>query len=355
MGAVGGHFSRSRNVSVDLSTHYLGLRLKNPIVVAPCPLTRSMASLERLQTAGAGAVVLQSLFAEQIEHDELESLRVHAYAGESYVESPSYVPGLNEYNFGPETHLEFLHDVKRQLSIPVIVSLNGTTAGKWIQYARLFQLAGADALEINLYSVPTDPEVTARDVEDNYVAVVSEIAKQVTIPFAVKIAPFFSALPNFAARLVAAGASGLVLFNRYLEPELDLESLRVQPHLALSHNHEHRLVLRWIGILRDQLTCSLAATSGIHSADEALKSLLAGANVTMLASVLLQRGPETIANILENMEKWLVTHQAKSLEQIIGTVSRNKSADSIAFERANYIKALVAFTKTTHYCQSEND
>jgi dihydroorotate dehydrogenase (fumarate) len=331
-------------MSIDFTTDYLGLRLKNPIVVAPCPLTRSMASIRRLEAAGAAAVVLQSVFAEQIELDELESLRDNPYAGETtYIEPGIHDPGLKDYNYGAELHLDFLQDVKREVALPVIVSLNATTAGRWIQFARQFELAGADALEINLYAVPTDPSATARDVEDSYVKAVAEVAKLVTIPFAVKIGPFFTALPNFAARLVAAGASGLVLFNRYLEPDLDLQSLRIQPHLDLSHTHEHRLVLRWIGILRDQLDCSLAATSGIHSAEQVIKSLLVGANATMLASTLLEHGPERLSAILRDMEKWFAEHRLESVSQMVGSLSRQKSADSHAFERANYIKALVGY------------
>ena len=333
-------------MGVDLSTQYLGLRLKNPIVVAPCPLTRSMASIKRLQAAGAAAIVLQSVFTEQIEHDELDSLRDHKFAGDySYVDAASYDPGLKDYNYGPESHLEFLHDVKREVSVPVIVSLSATAVGQWIQYARQFEMSGADALEINIYSVPTDVAATAHEVEDRYMKVVSEVAKVVTIPFAVKIGPFFSALPNFAARVISAGASGLVLFNRYLEPDIDLTTLGIQPQLELSQPHEHRLALRWIGILRDQLSCSLAATGGFHSANDVFKALLVGANVTMLASALLQRGPEFVATILRDLEERLVEHHMEAVEQIIGSLSRNRCADSSAFERANYIKALVAYVK----------
>ncbi len=209
----------------------------------------------------------------------------------------------------------------------------------------MFEMAGADAIELNIYFVPTDAKLSAADVENQYVQIVDEVARQITIPFAVKLGPYFSALPHFAKQLVDAGASGLVLFNRYLDPELDLETLRVQPHLALSTPSELRLVLRWLGILRDQLDCSLAATSGIHSSDDVVKALLAGANVTMMASALLRYGPDHLAKVLAGLEKWLVDHQYESVEQLIGSVSRCRSADASAFERANYMKALVAFTR----------
>jgi dihydroorotate dehydrogenase (fumarate) len=333
-------------MNVNLTTHYLRRQLKNPLVVSACPLTGSIASLRKLEAAGASAFVLQSLFAEQIEHDEHEIFRLYEYAGESSAESSSYFPELEQYNIGPEPHLEFLEDVKRETKLPVIASLNGTSPGKWVRFAKMFEMAGADALELNIYFVPTDPNQSAADVENQYVQIVDELARQITIPFAVKLGPYFSALPHFAKRLVQAGASGLVLFNRYLDPELDLETLRVQPHLALSTPSELRLVLRWLGILRDQLDCSLAATSGIHSSDDVVKALLAGANVTMMASALLRYGPDHLAKVLAGLEKWMVDHQYESVEQLIGSVSRCRSADASAFERANYMKALVAFTRT---------
>ena len=332
-------------MNVNLTTHYLRRQLKNPLVVSACPLTGSIASLKKLEAAGASAFVLQSLFAEQIEHDEHEVFKLYEYAGESSAESSSYFPELEQYNTGPEPHLEFLEDVKHETKLPVIASLNGTSPGKWVRFAKMFEMAGADAIELNIYFVLTDAKLSAADVENQYVQIVDEVARQITIPFAVKLGPYFSALPHFAKQLVDAGASGLVLFNRYLDPELDLETLRVQPHLALSTPSELRLVLRWLGILRDQLDCSLAATSGIHSSDDVVKALLAGANVTMMASALLRHGPDHLAKVLAGLEKWLVDHQYESVEQLIGSVSRCRSADASAFERANYMKALVAFTR----------
>lgn len=332
-------------MTVDLSASYLSLKLKNPLVVSACPLTSKLASLQQLEQAGAAAVVLPSLFVEQIEHDELEIFRLHELAGESVAESPSYFPELQTYNTGPEPHLEFLAEAKRHLAIPVIASLNGAAPGSWVRYAKLFENAGADAVELNIYAVPIDPAVTAQQVEEDYCRIVAAVAGQLSIPLSVKIGSQFSSLPNFAARLIAAGAQGLVLFNRYLEPEIDIEQLRVEPHLELSTPAELRSALRWIGILRDQLSCSLAATSGIHSVAGVLKALLVGANVTMLASTLLKQGPQQIAELLVELERWLEQHRYHSVEQLVGSMSRNNSADTTAFERANYMKALVRYTQ----------
>lgn len=330
--------------TIDLTTHYLRHQLRNPLVVSSCPLTGDLEALRRLEEAGASAVVLQSLFAEQVEHDEHELFRLYEFAGDSSAESASYFPELEQYNTGAEPHLEFLEEVKRTIQIPVIASLNGTSPGKWVRYGKMFELAGADALELNIYFVPTDPNMSAADVESRYVDIVANVAQQISIPLSVKLGPYFSSLPHLAQRLVQAGASGLVLFNRYLDPEIDLEKLRVQPFLALSTPSESRLVLRWLGVLRDQLQCSLAATSGIHSTDEVIKALLAGANVTMMASALVRHGPEHVTKVLEGLKRWMVDRQYSSVQQLIGSVSRNRSQDGSAFERANYMKALVAFT-----------
>lgn len=333
----------------DLTTTYLKHTLRNPIVVAACPLTGSISNLRRLEQAGAAAVVLQSLFEEQIEHEENILFHLYEYAGNSSAESASYFPELEEYNAGPEPHLEFLEEAKRELKIPIIASLNGTTPGKWVQFAKMFEMAGADALELNIYFVPTSPNLTGSDVENQYVDIVHEVAKQLSIPFAVKLGPYFSALPNLAQRLMQAGASGLVLFNRYLDPEINLETLRVQPHLRLSTPSELRLVMRWLGILRDQVSGSLAATSGIHTSEDVVKALLAGANVTMVASTLLKHGPEYVSTLIEGLEEWLVKNQYDAVGPMIGSVCHQRSADPSAFERANYMKALTQFTRHGHW------
>jgi dihydroorotate dehydrogenase (fumarate) len=331
-------------MTIDLSTKYLKLVLKNPLVVSACPLTGTIESIQELADAGASAVVLQSLFAEQVEHEESEMFRLHSYAGDSSAETSSYFPELENYNSGAEPYLDFLEKAKHRIRIPIIGSLNGTSPGKWLRFARLYELAGADALELNIYFVPTNPMTNALDVEKRYVDIVSEIAAHLSIPLAVKIGPYFSSVPHFAKRLVEAGASGLVLFNRYLDPDIDLDTLRVQPHLELSQPCELRLVLRWLGILRDQLSCSLAATSGIHSTTEVLKALLAGANVTMMASALIKNGPKHLALILHELTQWLEDHQYSSVQQLIGSLSRDRSSDASTFERGNYMKALVAYS-----------
>jgi dihydroorotate dehydrogenase (fumarate) len=333
-------------VTIDLTTFYLKQKLKNPLVVSACPLTGSIHSIQQLEEAGASAIVLQSMFAEQIEHEEHELFRLHSYAGDSSPESSSYFPELQNYNAGPEPYLEFLERAKHTVRIPIIGSLNGTAPGKWLRFARLYELAGADALELNIYFVPTNPTSSSLEIEKRYIDIVSEVAAHLSIPLAVKIGPYFSSIPHFAKQLVAAGAGGLVLFNRYLDPDIDLETLRVQPHLELSQPCELRLVLRWIGILRDQLNCSLAATSGIHSASEVIKALLAGANVTMMASALLKNGATHLISVLDGLMRWLEEHDYVSIQQLIGSLSRDRSTDASSFERGNYMKALVTYTSS---------
>lgn len=335
-------------MSIDLTTTYLKLELKNPLVVAASPMSGNLDSLAAVEEAGAGAVVLPSLFAEQIEHDELEIFRLHEFTGEYGAESQSFFPEPEHYNSGPAPYLEFIEKAKQRLSVPVIASLNGTTPGKWVKYGKQMEMAGADALELNIYYVPTDVSIGAEAIESQYIEIVASVAQELSIPLAVKIGPYFSSLPQFTKRLVEAGADGLVLFNRYLDPELDLETLQVRPNLVLSNPHELRLVVRWLGILRDQLTCSLAATSGIHSTTDVIKSLLAGADVTMMASALLMQGPEHIGTILSELAKWLEERDYPSVRQLIGSVSYQRCGDPSAFERGNYMKALVSYSNKSN-------
>lgn len=331
-------------MSVELTTHYLKLPLRNPLVASASPLTGKLESLLALERAGASAVVMQSLFEEQIEHEELEIHRLHDYLGSSCAESLSYFPELENYNTGPEPYLEHIELAKSKLSIPVIGSLNGTAPGKWVRYANLIEQAGADALELNIYFVPTDAEQSASAVEARYLEIVKQVRREISIPLAVKIGPFFSSLPHFAAQLVAAGADGLVLFNRYLEPDINLETLRVEPHLALSTREELRLPLRWIGLLRGRVKCSLAATSGVHTAEDVLKALFAGADVTMMASTLLRYGADQLGKMLAEITRWLDSRGYTSVEQMKGSVSRDNSADPSAYERGNYMKTLISFS-----------
>ena len=330
-------------MSVDLTTEYLGLKLKSPIAVASCPITGDLNGLRRLEAAGAGAAVLPSLFEEQVEHEDLEMQRLHEQHADTHAEAISFFPQLNQHNAGPESYLTHIGSAKKALSMPIIGSLNGSSSGGWTRYAKLIEEAGADALELNVYFLPTDPETTAADVEKRYLDLVSDVRRSIKIPLAVKLGANFSCLPNFAQQLVQAGADGLVLFNRWLEPDIDLESLQATPSLVLSMRHELRVPLRWIAILRDQVSISLAATSGVHFAEDVLKSLLVGADVAMVASLLMRYGPDCLQKLLEEMTNWLTEKDYQSVSQLKGAMSRLKSPDPHAFERANYMKALVSF------------
>jgi dihydroorotate dehydrogenase (fumarate) len=329
---------------IDLSTRYLGLPLKNPLGVSASPLTRHLDTLRRLEEAGASVAVLPSLFEEQIRHEEEELERLYEYQADSYAESLSYFPQFEDYNTGPNEYLKYVETAKHAVSIPIIGSLNGSSLGGWVRYARGIRNAGADALELNIYFVPADPRMTAAEVEQRYVDLVAEVSHSVEIPVAVKIGPFFSSLPNFAARLVAAGASGLVLFNRYLEADIDLETLQFKPDLVLSNRHEARLPIRWIAILRDQIQASLAATGGVHRMEGVIKLLLAGADVTLMTSILLIRGPDFIRTLLVEIDRWLDEHEYASLEQLKGSMSRRNCPNPSALERANYTQALINYS-----------
>ncbi|MGE0607340.1 MAG: dihydroorotate dehydrogenase-like protein [Pirellulales bacterium] len=335
-------------MSVELTTQYLGLTLRNPIVVAPSPLTAHLYCLEQLEQAGAAAVVLSSLFEEQI-REEADSLHGQELSvAESFAEpAAGIVRELDEGNAGVDSYLRRIELAKKTVSIPIIGSLNGTRRGAWTNCARLVQVAGADALELNVYYVPTDPKVTGAQVEQEYVDLVAEVRQQISIPLAVKIGPYFSSIPNMAARLVAAGADGLVIFNRFLQPDIDLQTLGVVPRLMLSSRDELRLPLRWIAILREQLSVSLAGTSGVHFAEDVLKMLLAGADVVMLASVLLRRGPSALEIVLTEVANWLEGMKYESLAQVRGLVCRGRSPGASAFERANYARALTSWATNT--------
>ena len=330
-------------MSIDLRTRYLGLKLKNPMVVSACPLTGNLNTLHQLEAAGAAAVVLPSLFEEQIEHDQWAIHHMQEFQAESIAESLDFFPEMEDYNTGPETYLKQIRSVKKALHIPVIASLNGATPGGWTYYARMIEDAGADALELNVYIVPTDRRLSGQEVERRYIELVTSVREAISIPLAVKTGPFFSSPAEMAQRLVNAGADGLVLFNRYLEPDIDLETLDVIPHLVLSNREEIGLPLRWIAILRDQISASLAATSGIHESEDVIKVLLAGADVAMMASTLLRNGPEHLIKVLVQMSSWLTEHEYKSVTQLKGSVSQANCADPTGYERTNYMKALVSY------------
>jgi dihydroorotate dehydrogenase (fumarate) len=331
-------------MSPDLTTRYLGLELKNPLVVAACPLTGQVESLRRVADAGAAAVVLPSLFEEQLEHDQMAIHRFYESGAESFPEALSYFPELDDYNTGPDPYLQLISGAKKAVPVPVIASLNGASRGGWVRYARQIEEAGADALELNVYFVCTEPYITGEQLEARYLELVAAVRDAVSIALAVKIGPFFSSLPNMASRLVQAGANGLVLFNRFLQPDIDLETLQVVPKLVLSTSDELRLPLRWIAILRAFFDVSLAATTGVHTAEDVLKRLLTGADVTMVASALYRHGPEHIRTLLDGVRAWLEAKEYRSVAQMKGSLSQVNAPDRAAFERANYIKTLAHFT-----------
>lgn len=328
---------------VDLSTTYLGLQLKNPVVASASPISKKLSGIRSLEDAGASAVVMYSLFEEQIVHDSLALDHFLNRGTESFAESLTYFPDLQHYNIGPEDYLELIHKAKQSVSIPVIGSLNGVSTGGWVDYARRIEQAGADALELNMYYIPTDFNLTSQDLEQSYIDLVKDVRAQIHIPLAVKLSPFFTALPNLSSRLVQAGANGLVLFNRFLQPDLDIETLEVAPHLVLSNSDELRLPLRWVAILHGRVQADLALTSGVHTAQDVLKSMMAGANVTMLTSALLEHGVKRVSEILKDMEMWMETFEYQSVQQMRGSMSQQSVAEPAAFERANYMKALTSF------------
>jgi dihydroorotate dehydrogenase (fumarate) len=328
---------------VDLTTTYLGLKLKNPLVASPSPLSEKVDNVKRMEQAGISAVVMYSLFEEQIIHESLELDYFLNRGTESFAEALTYFPDVGRYSLTPDKYIATLEKTKLAVNIPVMGSLNGVSTGGWIEYAHKIQEAGADALELNLYYLPTDVNLTSKQIEDNYLTLVSDIRAEVKIPLAIKLAPFFTALPNFANRLVEAGANGLVLFNRFYQPDMDLENLEVTPNLVLSNSDDLRLPLRWIAILYGKVKADLALTSGVHTPEDAIKAIMAGANVAMSTSALLKRGTQAIQQILTGMEEWMIAHEYESVQQMHGSMSQGAVADPAAFERANYMKVLNSF------------
>ena len=330
----------------DLTTKYLGLALHSPLVASSSPLTGSLDGLRRLEDAGAAAVVLPSLFEEEIVFESSELDRLLETGAETFGEAQSYFPELDDYNTGPDRYLELIASAKRTMGIPVIASLNGTSPGGWLEHAKLIEEAGADALELNIFLVAADPDTTAENVEASHCELVRSVRRDVRIPLAVKIGPYFSAFAHTARALVEAGADGLVLFNRFYQPDLDLVSLEVSPRITFSTSEELRLPLRWIGILHGQISASLAATSGVHTAVDVLKVLLAGADVAMMASALLERGPRQISRLERDIVEWMEEREYASVRQLRGSVSRRAVPDPSAFERGNFMKALKSYSSS---------
>ncbi|MCR4411568.1 MAG: dihydroorotate dehydrogenase-like protein [Thermoguttaceae bacterium] len=331
-------------MTIDLSTKYLGLHLKNPLVVAACPLGQSLENLKRLEDCGAAAAVLPSLFEEQIEHDSAEIARVYEYGTESFAEAITYFPEMNKYQFEADTYLEHIGKAKKALSMPVIGSLNGVSTGGWIRYARLIQEAGADALELNIYFIAADIDTSGQEVEKMYTDLVAAVKQSISIPLAVKIGPYFSSPGYMARKLVDAGADGLVLFNRFLQPDMDLDDLDITPRLVLSTPFEQLLPLRWTAILHGRLKASIALTSGIHDHHGLLKALMAGADVGMVASVLYKKGFDEVGRMLQGVAQFMEEKEYESVEQLKGSMSQENCPHPAAFERGNYMKALTSFT-----------
>ena len=328
---------------MDLSTTYMGMRLKHPIVAAASPLSKELEGIQRLEDAGAAAIVMYSLFEEQI-IQQSEQLDHHlSYGTESFGEALDYLPDLDQYHLGPNAYLELIQQAKNAVDIPIIGSLNAYSAGGWIDYAYNIEQAGADGLELNIYYIPTDPMMSSAEVEKRYVDLVMDVRQSVSIPVAVKLSPYFSATAYMARLLADAGTNALVLFNRFYQPDIDLENLEVRPHLVLSNSHELRLPLCWIGILYGRIPIDLAITSGVHTYEDVLKSLMAGANITMVASEFLQKGIHRIGEILEDMTRWMEEHEYESVSQMIGSMSQLKVARPDIYERANYMKELQSF------------
>jgi len=328
---------------MDLSTTYLGLRLKNPIVASASPLSKKLERVRKLEEAGVAAIVMYSLFEEQINQESLELDHYLSRGTDSYPEALSYLPDGGMYGVSPEKYLNQVGGLKKAVNIPVIGSLNGVSRGGWTNYARKIQEAGADALELNLYNIPTDFETTSNDIEKTQVDLVAEVKSAIRIPLAVKISPFVTSVPNFVKQLVQAGADGLVLFNRFYQPDFDLEELEIVHSLDLSTPAEMRLPLRWISILSGKVNTDFALTSGVHSHTGVLKAMMAGAKVAMMASSLLHNGEQSVGLILSELQAWMEQHEYQSIQQMQGSMSQKSVKEPVAFERANYMKVLGSF------------
>jgi dihydroorotate dehydrogenase (fumarate) len=327
----------------DLSTTYLGLNLKNPLVASASPLSKKVERARRLEEAGMAAVVMHSLFEEQIIHESLELDHFLNRGSESFAEALSYLPDGGLYGISPEKYLNQVAGLKKALSIPVIGSLNGVSKGGWTSYARRIEEAGADALELNMYYVATDMDMTSSDIEDTQVELVAEVKSAIRIPLAVKISPFVTSIPNFVKRLVDAGADGLVLFNRFYQPDFDLDELEIVHSLDLSTSSDLRLPLRWISILHGRVEADFALTSGIHTHTDVLKAMMAGSKVAMMASGLLHDGEQLVVRILTDLEAWMKEREYESIRQMQGSMSQKSVREPAAFERANYMKVLGSF------------
>jgi dihydroorotate dehydrogenase (fumarate) len=328
---------------MDLTTRYLGLQLRSPLVAAASPLSEEVDDIKRLEDSGAAAVVLYSLFEEQLKQDRLELNQRIEHGTFSTPEALTYFPEPVQYRLGPEEYLKHIALAKQATRIPIIASLNGSSVGSWTKHAKLMQQAGADAIELNIYYIPTDLDISGAQVEQNYIDILEAVKSNVTIPVAVKLSPFFSNFANMARRFDEAGADGLVLFNRFYQPDIDLEHLEVKPNILLSTPMGMRVPLRWIAMLYDRIRADLAATSGVHRASDVLKMLMAGADVTMLCSVLIRHGIGQLAVIERDLVTWMEEHEYVSVKQLRGSLSQKNCEEPSAFERAQYMRAISTF------------
>ncbi len=332
---------------IDLTTKYLGLKLKNPLVVSASPLSEDIGNIRRMEDSGAAAIVLPSLFEEQIQVESRALDKFLQQGTESFAESLTYFPDMTGYNLGPGGYLEHLRRAKHAVTVPIIASLNGSSTGGWIEYAKKMQEAGADALELNIYLISTDPETSGEEIEQVYVDLVSQVKASLRIPVAVKIGAYFSSLPHTARRLATAGADALVLFNRFYQPDFDVENLEVVPHLILSTPHELLLRLNWVAVLYGKIQADLAVTGGIHTGLDVLKSMMAGARVAMLTSALLKNGIGHLATVRAELLEWMEEHEYESIQQMQGSMSQRAVPDPSAFQRANYVKVLSSYALKT--------
>jgi len=328
---------------MDLRTSYLGMKLRSPLVVSASPLSEKIDNIKRIEDCGAGAFVIYSLFEEQIKFEQLELHHHTTYGSELSAEAMSYFPEQDNYKLGPEEYLEHIRKAKEAVDIPVIASLNGSTVGGWTDYAKKMEEAGADALELNIYHIPTDINKTGTEEEITYLEILRAVKESIKIPVALKLSPFFSNMANMAKKLDDGGADALVLFNRFYQPDIDLENMEVIPNLILSNSASMRLPMRWIAILKGRIEADLAATGGIHTGEDAIKMLLVGANVTMFCSVLLKNGISYLKSIEKDIINWMSVREYESVAQMTGSMSQKKVSDPSAFERAQYMKALTKY------------
>jgi dihydroorotate dehydrogenase (fumarate) len=328
---------------MDLTTTYMGLKLKNPLVPSASPLSRDIDTIKLMEEKGAAAVILESLFEEQIAHERAELNYFLSHGTESFAEALSYFPEPESYDFGPDAYLEHIRKAKASVAIPIIASLNGVSTGGWIDFAKKMQQAGADALELNIYYLAADANKSGQQIEDNYLSVLKAVKSNVTIPVAMKLSPYFTSMSAFAKLLDEAGADALVLFNRFYQPDIDLENLDVVPNLVLSTSESMRLPLRWIAMLYGRIKASMAGTSGIHTTEDVLKMLMVGADITMLCAALFENGIEHIATLEKGIKKWMEAHEYESVHQMKGSMSYKAVAEPSAFARANYMKVVKSY------------